>query len=179
MLKVKVLSKHFMQPHSKAMVKEIFNHMEKFKKIITGVGIASLLLVWWGWDARSDYTWSKLVIEEKQQEGWVVGATQANLVDITHPWTIFKQPIVRIAFVKPNDFGQLDNGMVFTKVLWVDYANMSRTEEEVFQDIYDCRNNKTAFVDDEVSISELDPSKLEWRENANTSNVDIAKVVCR
>jgi hypothetical protein len=153
--------------------------MEKVKKILTGVGIATIVLLWWGWDARSDYTWSKLVIEEKQQEGWVVGATQANVVDITHPWTIFKQPVVRIAFMKPSELVRFDDGLVLAQILWVDYVNMSRTEEEIFKDLFDCRNNKTAFVDDEISISELDPSKLEWRDNANTSNVDIAKIVCR
>ena len=153
--------------------------MEKAKKILTGVGIAAIILLWWGRDARSDYTWSIIVIEEKQQEGWVVGATQANVVDITHPWTIFKQPVVRIAFVKPNELVHFDDGLALAQTLWVDYVNMSRTEEEIFKDLFDCRNNKTAFVDDEISISELDPSKLEWRDNANTSNVDIAKIVCR
>jgi len=153
--------------------------MEKAKKILTGVGIAAIILIWWGWDARSDYTWSKLIIEEKSNDGWVVGATQANLVDITHPWTIFKQPVVRIAFVKPSEFVKLDNELVFAKTLWVDYANMSRTEEDIFQDVYDCKNNRTAFVESSVSVEQIDFAKLEWRDNANTSNVDISKVVCR
>jgi len=153
--------------------------MEKAKKILIGVGIAAFFLAWWGWDARSDYTWSKLIIEEKQQDGWVVGATQANLVDIIHPWTIFKQPVVRIAFVRPSEFVHFDDGLVLVRTLWVNYANMSRTEEDIFQNLFDCKNNKTAFIDDNISVGEIDPSKLEWRDNANSSSEDIAKVVCR
>ncbi len=153
--------------------------MGKAKKILTTIGVIAVILVWWGWDARSDYTWSKLIIEEKSQDGWIVGSTQANFVDITHPWTIFKQPVVRIAFVKPSELVKLDDELVFAKTLWVDYANMSLTEEDIFQDVYDCKNNRTAFVESSVSVGQIDFAKLEWRDNTNTSNVDIAKIVCK
>ena len=153
--------------------------MERTKNILTGIGIAVIILLWWGWSAQSDYAWSKLIIEEKRQEGWVVGTTQANFVDIMRPWTIFKRPVVRIAFVKPSEFIHFDDGLVLAQTLWVNYTNMSRTEENTFKDLFDCKNNKTAFVDDKISISELDPLKLEWQDNTNISNVDIAKIVCR
>lgn len=153
--------------------------MHKVKEVLIGTSFIVLFLLWFGWYARSDYTWSEFIIEQKMQEGWVVGATQANSIDITHPWTIFKQPIVRIAFVKPSEFIRLNRGMVFTKVLWVDYADMSRTEQDVFQDVYDCRNNRTAFVEDSVSAHNINLTTLEWQNNANTSAEDIAKVVCR
>jgi len=83
---------------------------------------------------------------------------------------------VRIAFVKPDEFVKLDNGLVFAKTLWVDYANISRTEEDIFQDVYNCNKNRTAFVESSVSVEQIDFTKLEWRDNANTFNVDIAKV---
>jgi len=150
----------------------------KAKSILTTVSVIAVIFVLWGLDAWSDYAWSKLIIEEKSKNGWVVGATQANFVVITRPWTIFKQPVSRIAFVKPSEFVYLDDGFVFVNILWVDHADLSETEEELFYDIYDCKNRRTAFVESGVSVDQIDSTKLEWRDNANTSAVDIAKMVC-
>jgi hypothetical protein len=153
--------------------------MGKFKKILSCIGIAALILFWFGWSAMSDYTWSQTVIQEKQAKGWVVAATQNYLIDPTHPWTIFKRPIVRIAFVKLNDITRIDKGIVFTKILWVRYADMSRTEEEVFQDVYDCINNKWATVKNEITPVGINLSTLKWREYVGTVDTDIARVICK
>lgn len=153
--------------------------MEKIKKILIGIVVAAIVFVWWESGARRDYTWSKTIIEEKQKDGWVVGTTQADVIDITHPWTIFKRPVVRIAFVKPSETIYLDSGLVLAQTLWVDYTNMSKTEELACKEIFDYKNNKEAFVDDSISIGDLDPSKLKWEDNVTASGVNIAKIVCR
>jgi len=56
---------------------------------------------------------------------------------------------------------------------------MSRTEEEVFQNVYDCLNNRSAFVKDEITPDNIDFPMLKWMDVAGTSDVDIAKVVCK
>ena len=108
----------------------------------------------------------------------MVAATLNNLVDPTHPWTIFKKPIIRITFVNSNEIRRLDKGMAFTKILWVSYADMSRTEEEIFPNVYDCINNRIASIKDGVSLDRISLSTLKWQD-AGTLGADIAKIVCK
>ena len=152
--------------------------MEKVKSILTAALAIGTILFLWGWYAMSDYTWSKLVIDHKQKDGWVVGTTQANLTDISHPWTIFKQPIVRIAFIKPKDLIRFEDRFVLANVLWVDYVSMSRTAEEAFYNLFDCKADKSAFVEDVSVLRAFDSSVFKWTENTFSSTKDIAKIVC-
>ena len=153
--------------------------MKEAKKILMIIGVISAVLVWFGLAAKSDYTWSQLIIEKELKNGWVVGSTQANLIDITHPWTIFKQPIIGIAFVKPSEFVLIGDGYIFAKTLWVNYEYMYRTKKNTFQEVYDCKNKRTAFVESSVSVNQIDLAKLDWKDNTNTANVDISTVVCK
>lgn len=145
------------------------------KKIIIFFFVILGIFFW----ARSNYMWSKLVIKEESKTGWVVVETQADYINITLPWTIFKQPVTRIAFVKPNEFVKMNNGLVLVKTLWVDYSDMSTTKEEIFQSVYDCQNNRTAFVEDNLTANQVSISQLEWRNNIYTSDITIAKLACK
>lgn len=149
------------------------------KKIFITIGIIVLVFLWLFFSARGDYLWSDLIINEKQKDGWVVAVTSNNLVDITRPWTIFKQPIIQIGFIKPKEIVWLDNEHILIKILWVNYENFSRTREEIFQNVIDCKNNRSAFVDDKVLVTEINLSKLDWIDSApNTPGEQINKFIC-
>ena len=71
--------------------------------------LAGILIVgaWFYFDARSDYSWSNIVIKQKTEDGWTLAATQDNFGDLIRPWTLFKTPITGLWFTKPNELRQL------------------------------------------------------------------------
>ncbi|MEI7741063.1 MAG: hypothetical protein WCJ29_01010 [bacterium] len=148
------------------------------KNYLTVMAVVGLFLLFAGLQGWGDYTWSERATKVKATDGWSVAATQANYVDFTHPWTLFKQPIVSVAFVKLDELTSLKSGMVFTKVLWMHSPSLNMPED-TFSNIYDCRNHKNAFIEDGVLANQVDFASLEWRDSANTSSADIAKIVCR
>jgi len=51
----------------------------------------------------SDYHWAQVQIAKASASGWQVAAKSDNFIDLERPWTIFKQPINALWFVKPSD----------------------------------------------------------------------------
>ncbi len=149
------------------------------KKVLSVIAVSGLLFLWAYWAIRSDYAWADNVIREKQGEGWVVASTTANVVDITHPWTIVKSPTVRVAFVRPSEAVWLNDDYVLARVLWVDYEGLSETKEEMFQNIYDCKRHRVAHVGNIMSVDEVHLNMLEWWETKpNTPGEQNERFVC-
>lgn len=136
---------------------------------LVGVMLAA---AWIGLSARADYTWSRNVIQRKTGEGWVVASTDANVVDVTAPWTIFKSPVTRIAFFRPGEIIPVEHGMLYIRMLWVDYENMTSTREHIFDNIIDCEHHRSAFVNEQVLAVGLETGRLslKWRADENDSS---------
>jgi hypothetical protein len=149
------------------------------KKLLSMLVAGALLFVWGFFNARADYAWAERVMKEKQSQGWVVASTTANVIDLSHPWTIFNSPITRIAFVKPDGVVWLGGDYAFAKVLWVDFYSLSETNEETFGNAFDCKSHRSAYVDDAMAIQETNLDQLEWRQTQpNTPGEQIDRFVC-
>lgn len=136
--------------------------------------VGAVLLAWILLTARADYNWSKSVIQAKGKQGWVVASTSDNAVDISHPWTIFKPAIYRVAFIRPNEVVWLERRHPAYRVLWVDRD----LGEDEFTNVADCENRESAFVEDD-GLVELLSLKLEWRSHEpGTPGAEIVRFVC-
>src|SRR3990167_4437960 len=139
--------------------------MENVKKYVVPIVVSILVILWFYMSARADYTWAKLIQEKKEQEGWKLIYSYDNLIDPTHPWTIFKQPINRMLFVKPSEINKIGNDNVFIQKLFVDYESFSRTKEEKFLNVIDCKNNRSAFIEAGTKVDSINLANLEWIDN--------------
>lgn len=120
-------------------------------------------VIGWIWlEARADYHWANDMISDASSEGWVVSATSDNYVVPTHPWTIFKQPISSVWFIKPERVWKLENGLIVASELHFNYDGMERTEKEFSTVIIDCKNKKHAFTNEIRTIGELNMKNLLW-----------------
>lgn len=129
--------------------------------------------------AQADYSWSKTVINNKEKEGWIVASTQDNFIDLLHPWMIFKPVITRIAFVKP-EMEEVSNGYYLIDLLWVDYENLSRTEELQVKNVVSCLDNRSAYVDEHLMIQSNNLDSLEWRTSEpDTPGEGVVSFVCK
>jgi hypothetical protein len=106
----------------------------------------ALLGAWIGLHAWADYNWSRKVIEQKTKEGWVVATTYANVIDVTAPWTILKQPITRIIFFKPTEVIAIEKGMLQVGFLMADY-DYHTAREDAYGEVIDCERSQSAIVD--------------------------------
>jgi hypothetical protein len=64
------------------------------------LSLFSLLLIF---EIYSDYHWAPAQIANATVSGWQVAAKLDNFIDLRRPWTIVKQPITVLWFVKPSD----------------------------------------------------------------------------
>jgi len=126
----------------------------------------------------NDYSWDDAVIRQRETEGWAVASTLGNVIDITAPWTIFKQPIDQIAFVKPDEISIAPTGFIFIDVLWVRRGMRKETESETSFTAFDCERGMSAYVDlDEKDLGKA--LQFEWRSfNEGLPGHDVISFVC-
>lgn len=152
--------------------------MSRMRKLAPFVLPALLLIVWGSVGARDDYSWAAKVEASLAPQGWRPISRQADLIVPSHPWTIIRQPVVRIAFVRPDDHLWLDSRNVLVQVLWMDYAGMDRTEEFLAHNVIDCTGRRSAFVEREALSTKPDLNKLQWRDDASPSAREITTAIC-
>jgi len=130
------------------------------KKVLSAIITITAILIWIALAAISDYTWHEVKINEKTKQGWVVISKLNNLIDITHPWTIFKQPIVHIWFIN-NNIVNIDGSLYFVEILSVENEDFSTTKENIVYNIIDCNTKKYAYISGkEYKLEDL--NKLDW-----------------
>lgn len=139
-----------------------------------GLLVAVGLLAWAFLTARADYAWSDGVIQAKEEQGWTVASTTANVVDLSRPWTVFAPSITRIAFVRPPEVAWLEETHPAYRVLWVD----REAGEDVLTNIANCDTMQSAFVADDA-FGELLSLELEWRsQEPGTPGEELVRFVC-
>jgi hypothetical protein len=128
------------------------------------LGVVLLIGAWIFFDARSDYSWSEMIVEKKSAEGWTLAATQDNFVDLVRPWTWFNTPVTGPWFVKPEQLRRLDSSfIVIAPILRVSY-DYSRTEQETYVECFDVANGKSAFLPESTPIESVSLSQLKWHD---------------
>jgi len=130
------------------------------KKALTIVLVTVLIVGWFTLDADNDYKWGPKIIEKYEAEGWSVASTTDNYVDPVAFWTIFSQPISRVGFIKTDEIIKVSNFFV-TTTLWADY-DFDKTEIFSSNNIYDCQDRKSAYLEDNTNLEKIDFENLEW-----------------
>lgn len=153
----------------------------------SALGLVAFLSLWSYCGMRADYGWHKRIVAAKEKDGWQLVSKTANVADLTHPWTIFRPAVTRVAFIRLDQMALLDEsgrpvsdatrfaGTVLHRTLWVD----DQQGEDAFWDLTNCGENTTGDVPAEPKPPGVDLSKVEWRPVIpNTPGQDIYNQVC-
>ncbi len=110
-------------------------------------------------EARADYSWAGAFLRDAERNGWTLAGASANLIDPTHPWTLFKKPTIGLWFVRKGTLSRAANGHVLAEVLQASNPHLvddhaSRT----YQERFDCVSHRMVIVDPSR------PKELEWSE---------------
>lgn len=148
------------------------------KKVLSALVPVVAILIWLSLAAISDYKWHEVKINEKTKQGWVVVSKLNNLVDITHPWTIFKQPVIHVWFIN-NNIKNIDSSLSFVEILSVENEDFATTNENITYNIIDCTNKKYAYIKSkEYKLEDL--YKLDWHAgNPGKTDSEIIEYVCK
>ncbi len=142
--------------------------------------IAALVACAWAYlAAASDYRWANAVIRQNLQAGWVLVNTQAHYSALSRPWTIFKSPVSRLAFVRPHEIERLSESHVYGKILWVNHRELESTQTDIVGSVVDCTARKDAFVEPQVPPRAINLSSLSWRDTTpNSPGEEINRYLC-
>jgi hypothetical protein len=152
--------------------------MPRIRKLAPFVIPTLFLLGWGGFGVRADYSWAGRIEANLASKGWRPASRQSDLIVPSHPWTIVRQPVARIAFVRPDDYMWLDSRNALIQVLWMDYAGLERTEEFLAHTVIDCARRRSAFIEREKLSVRPNLATLEWRDDTSQSAREISSAVC-
>ena len=110
--------------------------------------------------ARSDYIWADR-IKNAAPSDWSLVVQQDNFSALSKPWTLFKTPVTGLWFVKSGEIRQVAPHILLAPVLRFHY-DYSQTEQYESYQLFDLQERKTAYLNDETEIDNLDIKKLEW-----------------
>ena len=126
----------------------------------------------------NDYAWADKAIKAYQKEGWdIVAAKSDNYVPFGSPWAFIKPFVTQITLLKSSDIKQFNEQFMVANVMFVN--NEPERSAEIFRDIYDCQNNKSAYIESSADIQALNFDSLKWNEySEDTPGFQTIKKVC-
>lgn len=150
------------------------------RKAARALAIGAAITGWVAWTIYSDYHWAVATEREKSSAGWVVAAKGGNLIDLTRPWTIVRQPTDRLWFIRPNDITTVSADIVFVRALAVSQERDSVLGYEYLsRELVDCSNRTDTFLEDKDSLDQLDLTKLQWHKlDSGTPGAQLIDFVC-
>lgn len=145
------------------------------KNVIVIFSIISILIII-TLSAITDYKKRDDVINKYESEGWVEVNTTYNDISIMEPWTIFSKTVDTVAFIKPNEVIELDNGYLTAEVFYIvfDYQNTGEMNFFTPNNIFDCQNNKSAYIGN-ITSEDINYEELIWREHSQDVKGDETK----
>lgn len=150
------------------------------RRITQAVAVGAALIGWVSLTAYSDYHWAAAKEREKSSGGWVVAAKSDNLIDLTRPWTIVKQPINSLWFVRPNEMVAVSADVLFVPTLSVRQEEDSVLGfESLSRELVNCSNRTDTYIEDQDTTDHLDWTKLQWHKfDAGTPAAQLIDFVC-
>ena len=95
--------------------------------------------------------WNEEIKRQKSQKGWLPILEQLNGK--------------RIAFVNMHSPQKIKEGIFYVEILWVNHKSIAAGyPEEVFRTIEDCTNKRSAIIDADTPLNEIELTTLELRE---------------
>src|SRR5579862_7222413 len=145
------------------------------------ISLVAIGIVWLCVPIYGDYHWTGSVTREKSRDGWVVAAKLGNLIDLTRPWTIVRQPIDSLWFIRPDEIVGLSANLRFVQALSVrQQKDTVLGYESLSDDIVNCSDRTMAYLDKSDDISNLDLDRLKWTKfDATTPGAQEVNFVCR
>jgi hypothetical protein len=149
-------------------------------KAARALAIGAAITGWVAWTIYSDYHWAAATEREKSSAGWVVAAKGGNLIDLIRPWTIIRQPIDSLWFVRPNDITTVSADIVFVQALTVTQQRDSVLGSEYLaRELVNCSNRTDSFLADKDPLENLDLNKLQWHSlDTGTPGAQLIDFVC-
>ena len=115
--------------------------------------------------AWRDYRWPKKYLEDKN---YLVFSVQKNVIDIFHPYSIFKPPIVRLGLIRKESLKKINDEVFYVEVLWVSKEiGKKNVREEEFKYLLDCKNYRTGWNEKGENIENVEeirkePEGIKW-----------------
>jgi hypothetical protein len=138
--------------------------------------VAMLLVVWCGWDMRSDYMWGIENIEYMNRQGWRVAQTRRDSSDIIRFWTLIKPPVSTIIFFDPNNSAKEEDQYVIASTRWFFHEDFWSTAEWRRMMLTECRDRR-------IGVPSSDPSRLKDGGmdllSDNDENQELAEFFCK
>ena len=94
--------------------------------------------------------WNDDIKKQKAEEGWLPLLEQFGGK--------------RIAFINIYSTEKIQEGIYYVKILWVNHQSISDGHpEEIFRTIEDCKNKRSAIIDKNTPLKQINLSSLKWR----------------
>ncbi len=149
------------------------------KRYIAAIIIILCVVVFTGLTAANDYMWADRMIKEKMRHHWVAAGIDEPKASPLHPWTYITKPISQLVFVKINEMENIGDDLILVKTLWVNHEQLTRTRQKLSQKVVDCKAEKIAVIEPEISIKKINLSKLTWRDaKIDPLDSQIVEAVC-
>lgn len=132
------------------------------KRILVVAVVVALVGSFCYLDARSDYRWADANIAQKKAEGWTLAASNANFVEPTRPWTIFRTPVTGLWFVRPAELVAAAPNVFVVRQLSLHF-DFEKTDQIEGLAAFDVVNHRSAFIDEGIPALQVKVDSLEWR----------------
>ncbi len=145
------------------------------------ISLVAIAIVWFGYPIYGEYRWAGSVTRERSRDGWVLAAKLGNLTDLTRPWTIVRQPIDSLWFIRPDEIVGLSANLRFVQTLSVRQREDSVLGYESLSDnVVNCSNRTMTSLDKSDDLSHLDLNRLQWNKfDAATPGAQEIDFACR
>lgn len=101
----------------------------------------SIVLVFYGFSAWSQYTWHDR-FKDKIGSDWLVFDEQKNAVDPIYPYSIFFPPVSRLGLIKKSTIVKLESKIYMYEEMWADEPTLGNAmPTEIFTVFSDCNKN--------------------------------------
>jgi hypothetical protein len=106
--------------------------------------------------------WNEEIKKQRAKEGWLPVLEQFHGK--------------RIAFINIYSTEKIQEGIFYVKILWVNHESIAGGyPEDIFRSIEDCKNKRSAIIDSDARLNDLDVSKLKWR---NIEGDQLQPILC-
>jgi len=134
--------------------------MKFIQKNKTVIIIMILVAAFYGFSARSQYSWANKFKSEVGSD-WIIFDEQSNAFDPIYPYTIIYPPVDRLGLIQKSSISKLDNGAFTYITMWSDGPIGNRMPTQTFVSFDNCNKHLEGFLKKGIqSFTNLDD--VEW-----------------
>lgn len=135
-----------------------------------------ILIVFWGFSAKSQYSWSQR-FQKQMGTDWAVFDEQKNSAEFIYPYTFFNPPINRLGLIQLSSIQKIGDGIYQYRLMWADGLIGNSMPTEVFIYYSDCKLSREGSLKEGLDrYSNIED--LQWKspdDNPYVTNTDAKK----